>query len=418
MTDLPPTGPSVFSPEPARFTESPPKRAVDHAWAPGRPVRRKPWYRRPAPLIVGSVLCIAILSAGAIGGIYYSNVAADASAKTAFGTAVHELALAEITDNAVDIDLAATEASAVAVSARVTAILAGQPALFDEPTRAGIDLALQTNPATPIDAAEALVDGNVSVPVTADPLTRRLPAGSTRAQYVAGEKALQPVVSQLRRDITDGRASIRELAAFEADVLDVFAAGVQAATPAVTAAVLEAAPSADPAVRDQATATLTALTDAATIGDDTVYAAAEAHQAALAAVTASHAAVEEQNAIAAAEAANTETYADPDTGQSRPNPSYAGGGSSSGSTSGGSSSDGSSSGGGSTGGGSSSGGSDAAPAKDTNRYVTTNSFYTPGCDGGEYGSDDPGPGGTITAKFTFPWDYYIEGNWIYWKVCT
>ena len=93
-----------------------------------------------------------------------------------------------------------------------------------------------------------------------------------------------------------------------------------------------------------------------------------------------------------------------------------GGGSGGGGNSGG----GGGGGGGDTGGGGGGGGGDTGGGGgggDTSVHVSTNGFYTPGCDGVPNGSHSPGPGGTSSPGFGYPWDYYISGQTVYFIMC-
>ena len=350
------------------------------------------------------VLITACVSGGYIGIAHATHNTALETAKTAATTLAHTVKTNQERADELQTLITATTAyqagtTALVVNANGFVDLAALETVSTENTNLGA--LLQTDPQPFLVNELGVVDASHSV----DHLN-------------AVTKTTRVSIDAITRDTTTKTETITSIAQKRTNIEDLLHT-VAPSAPTVAETLLAAAPSADQPSRDALITSLTALATA-TIDRAPLTEPINTYVAAMKAAQASHAAVEEQKAITAAQQTNNPTYTNPTTGENRPNPNYNNRRNSS-----------SNSGGRQTNNGGTAPQNRVTPApgntapdvsvpefkRDTKRYVRTNSYYTPGCDGFDDGWHDPGDGGTSNVTVDYPWDYRIEGDRIYFTMC-
>lgn len=380
------------------------------------------WIRTHQKTTIAIIAAAAVLTAGAVaGGVAIANQSAHDSALAQAHVEVGDLAQAEIRNNARAIELGEALTAATALDVELAAVTAEGAAVFDAAALAAVEearaelasTAAGVQPAATEEEAGTVPAGEVEFTASVIPVTSSLGAGSV--DTAASTEQLDTTAAELGAeaaaidvDTKTKQQAIDDLAAATVDVGTTLADVAATAKP-VSDAVLAAAPSADQPSRDGLAASLGALEALEDPARAELVAPLRAFLAAVAGVKNSHAAVEAQKAIEAAQQADAPTYTDPTTGETRENPRYTGGGNPSG---GGPS--GGNPGGGDPGGGNPGGGGQPV---DNNRYVSTNGSYVGCTDGFVIGTHDPGPGGTSSPGYSFPWGYSISGGVITFYDC-
>jgi uncharacterized membrane protein YgcG len=303
--------------------------------------KQRPWLLGGAIVLTGALVA---------GGIVLTNIATHGDELAAARQAVSVLGKAEITRHKAEIDLQSALETAHTETGVLGGIVADGAGYSNQDVITRLDAAnktLATNISTWIpDGGDAPVV-DVAAPET---VTRIIPTNWDTPKIRTGTTALQEAtktVVERTKTLTVAADQLEELTG-ETDRALVEVAEV---SPGTAQALLGTLPSADQPSRDALQTALTALQ--AGIDMPGLAGLERAYIDAMKAVQASHVAVETQQAIDAAAAADADTYVDPGSGERKPNPNYSGGGNG-GSGSGGGGSDGESSGGdsGSGGGGS------------------------------------------------------------------
>lgn len=365
---------------------------------------------RPLKLQVLAGAAAATLLAGGLFG--YNAVTAHTQQQKAIAaanTAVHTLATSEISNQAAKIDLDAAITGAQQYSAGVVPIVAAAPAYLDtaaaatlEQARLTLDAAVVTvktpDPENP-DAAAA------STSFETPKVTRILPKNATEMQAKKMTRALTAVIGDVDADTTAKRTAITTLTAAQKPVDEALRAVANLAVTTNAPAVRAAAPNIDKTVFEQSVTTLQITVD----DGDPLTAAIAGYTAAAKTVLDAQTAFNIQAAIDAANAAGDDTYVDPSTGESKPNPNYDGGsgsdgGGSSGGGSAGGGGGGSGSGGGSDSGSGSGGGAPAAPTPPRIVYGSSSCSGDGGYAESSYANRTIGVPGSGVASLNGPYD--------------
>lgn len=244
------------------------------------------------PLVSSALIAAVVITCSCVGAALISNREADAAAAVQFTDSVHELAVAEISELAAERALDAGHSELAQHLTRLSAVLAVDPAIIDESSRTKLADLIQEAPAAPA----------AFIPDAGD-VKRAVGATASMAEYVAADEALGKRIARVVKATALCTSKLTAIQEIDADVLDAFRVAVETTAAAQTDAVLAGLPSAEKSARDQAAVTLAALiADIDARKPSTAmatFSAAGAHAASLQAVHASHAAVEEQKALAA-----------------------------------------------------------------------------------------------------------------------
>lgn len=397
---------SASSGDPALATETPPTTPPG-----GR--------RRIRNTIIAGVAAVAVIVAG---GLVATNVV-HAQAVARANTAIGALSKVEISERAAQLQLQDALNDTGTQWAKLTALQAAVPGFVDQTVidKSKTDTAPVQKTLTGFEKLQSSTDpvaytvSNTPTKITRiigkDWDTGRIDKTSDALDAASKKIGLNTIKLGGRTgELVDQAASVRY--AYVSLTLDAMGA---------TQGILAAAPSADQPSRDFLAAAITAVQEhkvKLVPGKDwdTYLGQVDAYFAAIKGVQDSHAAVETQKAIDAAAAADSDTYVDPSTGESKPNPNYRGGGSGGGSGGGGGGGSGGGSGGGGGGSGGGSGGGDGGGSTGPVRYpmkVATGGTCS-GAGGSQsvtYGSTLVVPGDAISYS-TYEIDSYGYGvNW-------
>ncbi|MBD8104774.1 hypothetical protein [Plantibacter sp. CFBP 8775] len=366
MTIYRPSQPDTPDPEPPTTT-------------PSDSVRKR--SRRRIKVAVLASITAGILSTGFAFGL--NAMSAHSLQQDAIATtkaAVHTLAMAEISNQAAKVDLDQAITDAQAYSASIVPVVAAAPAYLDA---AGTAV---------LEQARLVLDATVVVVKTPDPEHPDIPAASTTYETPKVDRILPKALTtvqakQMTRELTAAAVDVDQDTAAKQFAIDTLAAAHEPVDTALrdvgnlvvttnAPAVRAATPNIDKAALEQAVTTLQVTLDDA----DPLVPAISGYIVAAKTILDAQAAFDTQAAIDAANAAGNDTFVDPSTGESKPNPNYNGGNSDGGSGggSGGGSDSGGSGGGGDSGG---SGGGGGAPAAPTPPRIVYSS-YACGGDGG------------------------------------
>lgn len=364
------TSMTIYRPSPPSTPDPEPPTPAPSDAAPKR-------SRRRIQMAVVASLAVGVLATGSVFGL--NAMSAHAAQQDAIATtkaAVHTLAVAEISNQSAKVDLDGAITSAQQYSASIVPIVAAAPAYLD----AGATAVLEQ--------ARLALDAAVVTAKTADPEHPDIPAASTTYETPKVNRILPKApttfrAKQMTRELTAAAVDVDQNTAAKRFAIDTLTAAHEPIDTALrdvgnlvvttnANAVRAATPNIDKAALEQAVTTLQITIDDA----DPLVPAINGYVAAAKTILDAQTAFNTQAAIDAANAAGNDTFVDPSTGESKPNPNYDGGSGSGGSSGGGSGSGGSGSGDSGSGGG---GGS--APAAPTPPRVVYGSSSCSG-DGG------------------------------------